>query len=73
MTDGPIGAIAAMTGDAASTTRPAGAPVVPAGPPKLSILDLIPAEPFGLPRVAIIGIVLWLAVVFLVFKSYVGL
>ena len=73
MTDGPIGAIAALTGDAASTARPASASVTPAPMPKLSILDLIPAEPFGLPRIAIIGIVLWLFVVFLVFKSYVGL
>ncbi len=72
MTDGPIGAIAALTGDADSTRRPASAPVVPAAV-KLSILDLIPAEPFGLPRIAIIGIVLWLFVFFLVFKSYVGL
>ncbi len=72
-TDGPIGAIAALTGDAASTGRPASAPVVPSGAPKLSVLDLIPAEPFGLPRVATIGIVLWLLVFFLVFKSYVGL
>ena len=74
MTDGPIGAIAALTGDAASTKRPANAPLMPpSGPPKLSILDLIPAEPFGLPRIATIGIVLWLFVVFLVFKTYVGL
>jgi carbon monoxide dehydrogenase subunit G len=73
MTDGPIGAIAAMTGGADSTARPANAPLAPAGPPKLSLLDLIPAEPFGLPRIASIGIVLWLFVVFLVFKSYVGL
>ncbi len=72
MTDGPIGAIAALTGDAHTTARPASAPVVPAAV-KLSILDLIPAEPFGLPRIAIIGIVLWLFVFFLVFKSYVGL
>ena len=73
MSDGLVGAVAAMTGNAASTVRPVNAPVAPAGPPKLSLLDLIPAEPFGLPRVATIGIVLWLFVVFLVFKSYVGL
>ncbi len=72
MADGPVGAIAALTGDAASTQRPASAPVVPPAP-KLSLLDLIPAEPFGLPRVASIGIVLFLFVFFLVFKSYVGL
>jgi hypothetical protein len=76
-TDGPAGAIAALTGDAASTSRPASAPVVPSAPasapPQFSIWDLIPAEPFGLPRVATIGIVLWLIVLFLVFKGYVGL
>ncbi len=75
LTDGPVGVIAALTGDAASTARPASAPVVnpPPGPPRLSLWDLIPAEPFGFPRVATIGIVLWLVVFFLVFKSYVGL
>jgi carbon monoxide dehydrogenase subunit G len=72
MNDGIVGAVAALTGGAASTARPASAPVAPAEV-KLSILDLIPAEPFGLPRIAIIGVVLWLFVFFLVFKSYVGL
>lgn len=72
MSDGIVGAVAAMTGSAATTARPASAPVAPAAV-KLSVLDLIPAEPFGLPRIAIIGIVLWLFVFFLVFKSYVGL
>ncbi len=72
-TDGPIGAIAAMTGSAASTARPAHAPLQPAKMPKVSMWDLIPAEPFGFPRIAIIGFVLWLMVLFLVFKTYVGL
>ena len=72
MTDGPAGVVAAMTGDAASTQRGSSTPVTPAAP-KLSILDLIPAEPFGLPRIASIGIVIFLFVFFLVFKSYVGL
>ena len=48
-------------------------PPAPPPPPKLSVLDLIPAEPFGLPRIATIGFVLWLVVFFLVFKTYVGL
>ena len=70
--DGPVGVVAAMTGSADSTARPPSAPVRPASP-KLSMLDLIPAEPFGFPRIATIGIVLWLMVFFLVFKGYVGL
>jgi carbon monoxide dehydrogenase subunit G len=61
--DGPV------VGDA----PPARPPMRPSAPPKLSVLDLIPAEPFGFPRVATIGFVLWLMVCFLVFKSYVGL
>ncbi len=72
-TDGPIGVIAALTGDAASTARPAHAPLPPAKMPSTSMWDLIPERPFGYPRVAIVGFVLWLAVLFLVFKSYVGL
>jgi carbon monoxide dehydrogenase subunit G len=71
--DGPVGMIAALTGDAASTARPASAPLAHAGPPQLSILDLLPREPFGFPLIASIGFVLWLIVFFLVFKSYVGL
>lgn len=36
-------------------------------PPALSLLDLIPQEPFGLPRIAIVGIVLYLPILFLLF------
>lgn len=72
-TDGPVGVIAAATGSAESTARPPSAPIRPPAPPQLSVLDLIPAEPFGFPRVATIGFVLWLMVFFLVFKGYVGL
>lgn len=72
-TDGPVGVIAAATGSADSTARPAHAPVRPAKAPQISLFDLIPAEPFGYPRVAFIGVVLWLIVLFLVFKTYVGL
>ena len=73
--DGIVGVIAAVTGDADSTQRPARAPVRHHAPaaPQFSIMDLIPAEPFGFPRVATIGVVLWLLVFFLVFKGYVGL
>ncbi|GAC1486182.1 MAG: carbon monoxide dehydrogenase subunit G [Acetobacteraceae bacterium] len=69
--DGPVGAIAALTGDAQSTARPASAPVVTA-PPKISLFDMIPKEPFGYPRVAFIGVLLWLVIFILIFKSYVG-
>ena len=71
--DGPVGVIAAATGDAQSTARPPGAPLAPPAPPQFSMWDLIPKEPFGFPRVATVGAVLWLVVVFLVFKGYVGL
>ena len=71
-TDGPAGVIAAMTGSAASTARPTHAPLQPAAP-AISLLDLIPQRPFGYPRIATVGFVLWLGVLFLVFKSYVGL
>ena len=40
---------------------------------KVPLWDMVPKEPFGLPRVAIVGTALWLVVFFLVFKSYVGL
>lgn len=63
--DGPA------AGDAVARPVPAAPRPLPA--PKISVLDLIPAEPFGYPRVATIGFVLWLMVFFLVFKGYVGL
>jgi hypothetical protein len=70
--DGPIGVIAAATGDAQSTARPPSAPLPPEAP-QFSIWDLIPKEPFGFPRVATVGTLLWLVVLFLVLKGYVGL
>ncbi|HYZ64485.1 MAG TPA: carbon monoxide dehydrogenase, partial [Acetobacteraceae bacterium] len=73
LTDGPAGVIAAATGNAESAARPASAPLAPPAPPRLSLWDMIPKEPFGLPRIAVIGAVLWLLVLFLVFKGYVGL
>jgi len=72
--DGLVGVVAAATGDADSTRRAPSAPVgSPPPPPKISLLNVVPKEPFGLPRVAVVGTVLWLVVLFLVFKSYVGL
>ena len=37
----------------------------------ISILDLIPQEPFGLPRIAIVGIILYIPILFLIFSGYV--
>ena len=75
-TDGPVAAVAAATGTAApedTTPMPAALPArAPArAPATLSLLSLIPEQPFGLPRVAIIGIVLYIPVFILIFKSYV--
>ena len=67
----PAAPAAAVLGDVPGET-PAAAPVRPrTKPPSISIFDMIPAEPFGYPRVAFIGGALWLAVFVLVFKSYV--
>lgn len=74
---------AATTPGQAVAAQPAPAVAAPAAavaaprkakrPPALSILDLIPAEPFGLPRIAIVGIVLYLPILFLLFaKSIFG-
>ncbi len=70
---GPALATASATGTAddgvstplAPTARPKAAPAV------LNLLSMIPEQPFGLPRVAIIGIVLYIPVFILIFKSYV--
>ncbi len=40
-------------------------------PPSISMFDLIPKEMFGLPLVAIIGIVLFVPIFVLIFKPYV--
>ena len=40
-------------------------------PPSISMFDLIPKEMFGLPLVAIIGIVLFIPIFVLIFKPYV--
>ena len=50
----------------ASTTRP--------GPARLdlaTIMKMIPEQPFGLPRVATIGILIYIPIFILIFKSYV--
>ncbi len=44
---------------------------VPAPAPAISLFSLIPSELFGMPIVAIIGIVIYLPIFFIIFKSYV--
>ncbi len=49
-----------------------GAPEVlatPAAPPKVSLLALMPKEPYGLPLVAWIGIVIYIPIFVLIFGS----
>jgi len=72
---GPAAAAASATGTAdegTPTPMPqAAAPARAKAPVALSLLSMIPEQPFGLPRVAIIGIVLYIPVFILIFKSYV--
>jgi hypothetical protein len=53
---------------AALVTAPANAPE-PVPPPAVGVLDMLPREPFGLPRIAWIGIVIYLAIMVLMFGS----
>ena len=81
--DGPIVApgvaaasAAGMAAEGAATPMPQQAsPALPArkaaAPPAVSLLSMIPKEPFGLPLVAIIGIIIYLPILFIIFKVYV--
>ena len=86
LAEGGAGLMAAATGDtptvaaAQDTAQPQAAvrpqapvhtPRAPAKPNAIGLLDLIPAEPFGLPRIAIIGCALYVVVLFLLFSGYV--
>ena len=53
---------------AALVTAPANAPE-PVPPPAGGVLDMLPREPFGLPRIAWVGIVIYLAIMVLMFGS----
>jgi carbon monoxide dehydrogenase subunit G len=64
--EGISGAIAAVTGDTANAPQVAPKPA----PPQLSVFDLLPREPFGLPIVAWVGIVIFLCIFILIFGSY---
>ena len=51
---------------AALVSAPAEAPIAP---PAVGLLEMLPREPFGLPRIAWIGIVIYLAIMVLMFGS----
>ena len=75
----PTVAVADATGTApAGTATPmpqAASPALPARKmtpaPALSVISLIPKQMFGLPIVAIVGILLYIPVFILIFKVYV--
>lgn len=50
----------------ASAAPPAPMPAAPT----ISLLDMIPAEPFGLPRIAWVGIVVFIPVIALILKGF---
>jgi len=67
---------AGMAAEGAATPIPQQAsPALPArktaAPPAISLLSMIPKEPFGLPLIAIIGIIIYLPILFIIFKVYV--
>ena len=53
---------------AALVTAPADAPA-PVPLPAAGLLDMLPAEPFGLPRIAWVGMAIFLAILILMFGS----
>jgi uncharacterized protein len=70
--EGAAGVTATTTGDTPMIAQPSqGAALAPARQPTLHLLDLIPAEPFGLPWVAWIGCALYVVVFILLFSGYV--
>jgi carbon monoxide dehydrogenase subunit G len=60
--EGPAGMVAAATG------QPPGSP--PAPPPALGLWDLIPSAPLGMPIVAWIGGIIFIAIFILIFGSF---
>ena len=67
-THDPATEVPGQTSAANPDLQPAPLPVAPVS---ISILSLIPSEMFGLPLVAIIGLILYIPIFILIFKSYV--
>lgn len=55
---------------ASAEPNAAAAPPAPAAAPKISVLDLVPAEPGGVPMTAWIGIVLFVPILWLLLKGF---
>ena len=67
---GPV--LVTPSGVRTAVATPVSSPARPLPPPPgISIWQLIPKEPFGFPRIASIGIALWLVIFVLLFKGYV--
>ena len=58
--------------EVAARQAPSGAAAAPprASPPSISVLDMIPREPMGLPRIAWVGMGIQLVIMILLFGSY---
>ncbi len=63
--EGAAGLVAELTGGPPGTGRR-----VPAAAPQVSLFDLIPREPFGLPVIGWIGIVIFVIILILIFGSF---
>jgi len=69
---GAAAVAAASTGDTPMIAEPHGTGMAPARPSTpLRLFDMIPAEPFGFPRVVWIGSALYVVVFLLLFSGYV--
>ena len=83
--DGPAAAIASVLPAAATPAMATGGAKTPeeataravhpnaVAPASVSIFKMIPELPFGLPRVAVGGIIIYALIFILIFKGYVGL
>ncbi len=72
LAEGSSGVIAAVSGDEPMIAEPHGTPQRPepvraAG---VNLLSMIPAEPFGFPRIAWFGIAIFIIIIFLIFSGY---
>jgi len=61
---------ASAAGEAEHVAQATAAPAPMPAAPTISLLDMIPAEPFGLPRIAWAGIVVFVPVLLLILKGF---
>ena len=70
MADAFFDRFAAQVATAEGEDEAAAAPPPMPPAPTISMLDMIPAEPFGLPRIAWVGIVVFVPVLLLILKGF---